>query len=158
MPALEQTLHDLFVTKGLTLSTAESCTGGLLASRITDVAGSSAYFIGGVVSYAYSAKEILLYVSHEALISQGAVDEMVAKQMARSIRERLGTDVAVSITGIAGPTGGTPEKPVGLVWIGLSDKEGEQAHRFVWNADRLGNKRLSTDAALEILIAWAKGR
>ncbi|MBN1427630.1 MAG: CinA family protein [Anaerolineae bacterium] len=146
----------IFTSKGLTLATAESCTGGLLASRITDIAGSSDYFLGGVVSYAYSAKETLLGIDHDLLIDEGAVSETVARRMAHSIREKLGADVAVGITGIAGPTGGTPEKPVGLVWIGLADAQGEQAECHVWKADRVGNKHLSVEKALQMLIAWGE--
>lgn len=153
---LEEQLGRIFSAKKLTLATAESCTGGLLASRLTDVAGSSGYFLGGVVSYAYSAKETLLGIEHALLVAEGAVNETVAQQMARSVRERLGADVAVSITGVAGPTGGTPEKPVGLVWIGLADAQGERAERYLWASDRIGNKRQSVEKALQLLIAWGE--
>jgi PncC family amidohydrolase len=154
--ALEEELGRIFAAKKLTLVAAESCTGGLLASRITDVAGSSAYFLGGVVSYAYSAKETLLGIDHQLLLAEGAVNEAVARQMARSVREKLGADVAVSITGIAGPEGGTPEKPVGLVWIGLADAQGDRAERYMWQSDRVGNKQQSAERALEMLIAWGE--
>jgi PncC family amidohydrolase len=156
--SLEQQLGQIFTTNKLTVATAESCTGGLLAGRITDVAGSSSYFTGGVVSYAYEAKEGLLGVDHDLLAREGAVSEAVARAMARGARERLGTDVAVSVTGIAGPTGATPDKPVGLTWIGLADANGDRAERFVWDQDRAGNRRLSVDAALRMLIAWAESR
>ena len=153
--SLERQLHQSFTAKGLTLASAESCTGGLLADRITEVPGSSDYYLGGVVSYAYSAKETLLGVDHDVLASQGAVNETVARQMARGVRERLGADVGIGITGIAGPGGGSEEKPVGLVWIGLSDAAGERAERYQWDSDRAGNKRLSAEAAMRLLIAWA---
>jgi len=156
MAALEERLGLLMTQKGLTLATAESCTGGLLAGRITDVPGSSAYFLGGVVSYANEAKERLLGVNHATLLKHGAVSEEVACQMARGIREQLGADVAVGITGVAGPSGGTADKPVGLVWIGLSDRQGEWARQFQWHSDRTGNRELSVDAALRILIEWAE--
>lgn len=153
---LEEQLGRIFTAKRLTLAVAESCTGGLLASRITDVAGSSVYFLGGVVSYAYSAKETLLGIDHALLETEGAVSEVVARQMARGVREKLGADVAVSITGIAGPEGGTPEKPVGLVWIGLADAHGDHAERHVWQSDRIGNKHQSVEKALQILVAWGE--
>jgi PncC family amidohydrolase len=153
---LEEQLGRIFTAKKLTLSTAESCTGGLLASRITDVAGSSDYFLGGVVSYAYSAKETLLGIEHALLAADGAVNETIARQMARSIREKLGTDVAMGITGIAGPTGGMSEKPVGLVWIGLADAQGDRAEQYLWKSDRIGNKQQSVEKALQMLIAWGE--
>lgn len=155
MSALEVELGQIFAEKGLTLSTAESCTGGMLAVRITDVAGSSLYMIGGTVSYAYEAKEIQLGVDHDALVKYGAVSEEIAKQMARGIRESLGTDVGISITGIAGPGGGMPGKPVGLTWIGLSDASGDRATQFIWDSDRTGNREESVQAALQLLIDWA---
>ncbi len=154
----EETLKELFTRKSLTIATAESCTGGLVAGRITDVPGSSAILLGGVVSYSNEAKEHLLGVSHEVLEQVGAVSEEVARQMARGARERLGADVAVSVTGIAGPDGGTPEKPVGLTWIGLSDAHGDRAERFVWGSDRAGNRERSVEAALNLLIEWAEAQ
>jgi PncC family amidohydrolase len=153
---LEQELGRLFKQKGLTLATAESCTGGLLAGQITETPGSSAYLIGGVVSYANEAKEQLLGVDRAALEQHGAVSEVVARQMARCVRERLGADVGISITGVAGPDGGTPDKPVGLVWIGLSDGRSDRAKRFLWNEDRRGNRLRSVEAALRLLIEWAQ--
>jgi len=155
LSALEIELGQIFAEKGLTLATAESCTGGMLAGRITDVAGSSRYMVGGTVSYSYEAKEIQLGVDHEALVKHGAVSEEIAKQMARGIRERRGTDVGLSITGIAGPGGGMPGKPVGLTWIGLSDANGDQATQFIWDSDRTGNREKSIQAALRLLIEWA---
>jgi PncC family amidohydrolase len=154
---LEARLGRLLTDKGLTLALAESCTGGLIANRVTDVAGSSAYFIGGVVSYANEAKEILLGVRHETLITHGAVSAETALEMARGVRERLGTDLAASVTGIAGPSGGTPGKPVGLTYVGLSAPGIERAERFVWDRDRAGNKALSADAVLRLLIEVAEG-
>ena len=153
---LEEQLGRIFTDKGLTLAVAESCTGGLLASRITDVAGSSVYFLGGVVSYAYSAKETLLGIDHALLETEGAVNEIVAKQMARGVREKLGADVAVGITGIAGPEGGTPEKPVGLVWIGLADAHSNRAECHIWKSDRVGNKHQSVERALQMLVDWGE--
>jgi PncC family amidohydrolase len=154
----EQQIVDLFSRKGLTIATAESCTGGLVAGRITDVPGSSAVLLGGIVSYSNEAKERVLGVSQAALIQYGAVSEEVARQMARGARERLGADVAVSVTGIAGPGGDTPEKPIGLTWIGLSDAHGDHAERFIWDSDRAGNRERSVEAALNMLIAWGEGQ
>lgn len=153
---LTKELGCILIQKRLTLATAESCTGGLLAGRVTDVPGSSAYFLGGMVSYSNEAKETLLGVRHETLLTHGAVSEKVAKEMARGARERLGADVGISVTGIAGPTGGTSEKPVGLVWIGLSDVTGEYARRYLWEQDREGNRKLSVEAALRWLVEWAE--
>ena len=154
--SLEEDLLKLCVSKHLTVATAESCTGGLLADRITNIAGSSDYYLGGVVSYAYSAKETLLGVDHDLLLRDGAVSETVACQMARGVRQRLGADVGIGITGIAGPGGGSPDKPVGLVWIGLADARADRAERYLWDSDRVGNKQRSVEAALKMLIAWAE--
>jgi len=152
----EERLKELYIRKNLTLATAESCTGGLLAGRITDVAGSSEYYIGGTVSYAYAAKETQLGVKHETLLEHGAVSLETVREMARGIRERLGVDVAVSISGVAGPGGGTPQKPVGTVCLGLSDATGERAERFQWTEDRAENRRLAVEKALEWLLEWGE--
>jgi len=155
MLSLEERLLLIFIQRGFKLATAESCTGGLLAGRITEISGSSAFFVGGVVSYANEAKESLLGVPRETLVLHGAVSEEVAAHMARGIRERLGVDVGISITGVAGPTGGTPEKPVGLVWFGISDASGTRAEHRLWEGDRARNRALSVEHALRMLLAWA---
>ena len=113
--------------RGMTLATAESCTGGLIAKRITDLAGCSDVFLGGCVTYANEAKEKLIGVSHETLEKFGAVSEQTAREMARGVRLALGADVGIATTGIAGPGGGTPEKPVGTVWIAISTAKGDRA-------------------------------
>ena len=151
--SLEVELGRLLRLRGWKLSTAESCTGGLIADRITDVPGSSEYFVGGFVSYAYEAKVASLGVSWDTLHKHGAVSRETVLEMARGARTALGTDVAVSISGIAGPGGGLPEKPVGTTWIGLVAPEREQAEVFYWKGDRRGNKELSADAALKMVIA-----
>ena len=115
---------------GLTLSTAESCTGGLIAKRITDISGCSDVFLGGCVTYSNDAKVNLLGVSEKTLASVGAVSAETACEMARGVRLAMGSDVGISSTGIAGPTGGTPEKPVGTVFIGISTKDGESWRRL----------------------------
>jgi PncC family amidohydrolase len=155
---LEEKLAQVFKQKGLSIATAESCTGGLLAGRITDLAGSSAYLLGGVVSYSNEAKMALLGVESDALDQHGAVSEEVARQMARGARQRLGSDVGISITGVAGPGGGSADKPVGLVWIGLSDARGDRAQRYLWDSDRAGNREQSVLAALQMLIDWAQAQ
>ena len=127
---LEHAVVEFLHAKGLTLSCAESCTGGLIAKRITDIPGCSDVFAGGCVTYSNEVKMRLLGVREETLAAYGAVSEQTAKEMARGVRERLGTDIGVSATGIAGPGGGTPEKPVGTVYVGFSTKEGEQVRRL----------------------------
>ncbi len=138
---------------GLTLSLAESCTGGLIAHRITNVSGSSNYFLGGVVAYSNEAKEKILGVPHEILLQHGAVSEETARAMAQGARHLFVSDLALAVTGIAGPTGGTSEKPVGLVYIALAAEDGERCQRFVWPGDRLQNKAQSAGAALQLLIS-----
>jgi nicotinamide-nucleotide amidase len=125
------------VNQGLTISCAESCTGGLLSHVITAISGSSAYFMGGVVAYSNAAKEALLDVHPMTLQEYGAVSEKTACEMAAGVRKRFGTDLGISTTGIAGPTGGTPEKPVGLVWMGISGRERTFAFSGNFDGDRL---------------------
>lgn len=141
-----------------TLAAAESCTGGLVASRITDVAGSSAYFLGGVVAYSYEAKAEMLGVSWETLNTHGAVSRETVIEMARGARKLFRADIAVSVSGIAGPGGGTPDKPVGAVWVGLATPGGEEARHFVWDGDRIQNKSLSSEAALQFILDYLEGR
>jgi PncC family amidohydrolase len=143
--------------KGLNLATAESCTGGLIADRITNVPGSSEYFRGGIVAYAYEAKVALLDVSWDTLRTYGAVSKETVIEMARGARVAFGADIAISVSGIAGPGGGLPDKPVGTTWIGLSTTAGDWARKFVWEGDRLQNKALSADAALELLKDYLEG-
>ena len=153
---LETVAGKLLHTQGVTLSVAESCTGGLLGHLLTNVPGSSEYFKGGVVAYSYAAKERVLNVRHGTLYDYGAVSEQTALEMAQGVRRLLHTDVALSVTGIAGPGGGMPDKPIGLVYIALSARDRKVCHRFVWNSDREGNKALSARAALEILVAYLR--
>lgn len=157
MTPLEEYLGELLRARGLTVATAESCTGGLIADRITNVPGSSAYFLGGVVAYAYEAKVALLGVSWETLKAHGAVSRETVLEMARGARRVLGADLAISVSGIAGPGGGLPDKPVGTTWIGLCAADGEWARKFIWQSDRRGNKQLSADAALQMLIDYLTG-
>jgi PncC family amidohydrolase len=143
--------------RGLTLALAESCTGGLIGDLITDVAGSSDYFLGSAVTYANSAKENLLGVKHETLLAHGAVSAESAAEMAQGARRIFGADVAASVTGIAGPGGGLPGKPVGLVHIHLSARDAEIDDLHVWDADRTGNKLLSAEAVLRLVLWFLSG-
>lgn len=134
--SLENALVKELKDKGLTLSTAESCTGGLIGERITGISGSSQVFLGGCITYTNEIKEALLGVSHETLERFGAVSAQTAMEMARGARARLGTDIAVSATGIAGPTGGTREAPVGTVFIGISTRDGESYRKLSLSSSR----------------------
>lgn len=147
---LEQTLVELAIAKGLRLATAESCTGGWLANLITNIPGSSAMFLGGVVAYDNSVKSGLLDVPEAMLNAHGAVSREVALHMAKSVAQRLGADIGLSTTGIAGPTGGTDDKPVGLVWIGFWSQQAHFAVQARFFRDRVLNKERSAKVALEI--------
>lgn len=148
----ERKAGELLRKRSLTLAVAESCTGGLVAHRITNVPGSSDYFDRGVVSYSNRSKVDLLGVSEEALAANGAVSEEVALEMAEGVRERSETDFGISTTGIAGPGGGTDEKPVGLVYIGLSATASSQVEKLLANGSRKENKYDAATDALEYLI------
>jgi PncC family amidohydrolase len=138
--------------RGWTIATAESCTGGLIAHLLTEVPGSSAYVEGGLVTYSNAIKVALTDVPLATLDAHGAVSAQVAVAMAEGARRRLGTDIAVSVTGIAGPDGGSAAKPVGLTYIAVADGAGEAVRRYVWTEDRTGNKRASAAAALELVL------
>jgi nicotinamide-nucleotide amidase len=147
---LESVVGRVLRARGSTLALAESCTGGLVGHRLTQIAGSSAYFERGFVVYSNEAKHALLGVPESVLREHGAVSEACAEAMARGARERAGTDVAVSVTGIAGPDGGTPKKPVGTVFVGLADRAGAVVERHRFDRDREGNKALSAVHALDL--------
>ena len=155
-------IGDLLYPKGLYLATAESCTGGLLGHRITEIPGSSAYYLGGFISYAYEAKKRWLGVKESTLANHGAVSRETVLEMAAGARTAFGTDfspasiIAVSISGIAGPAGGTPQKPVGTVWIAVSSAGREIAKRYYFKGDRSSIKSQSANQALENLIAFLK--
>jgi PncC family amidohydrolase len=155
---LESRLGDLLRARGLKLATAESCTGGLIGDRITDVPGSSDYFLGGVVAYAYEAKVALLDVSWDTLKTFGAVSRETVLEMARGGRKALGADLAISVSGIAGPGGGLPNKPVGTTWFGLVAPDGEWAYLHRFQGDRVQNKALAADKAIEILIEYLQAK
>ncbi|HET7145291.1 MAG TPA: CinA family protein, partial [Anaerolineales bacterium] len=145
-------------TRGLKLTVAESCTGGLVSHRITNVSGSSEYYPGGIVSYSNEAKVGLLGVSWDTLNLHGAVSKEAVLEMARGARKLFGADIAVSVSGIAGPTGGTLEKPVGTTWVGLCTNDGEWARHFVWDGDREQNKSDSSEAALQFVLDYLEGK
>jgi PncC family amidohydrolase len=150
--SLERQLGEDLRRRGWTLALGESCTGGLVAHRITEVPGSSEYFRGGVVAYSNPIKEKLLQVSAATLARHGAVSEETAREMARGARQTLAADVGLSVTGIAGPGGGTPEKPVGLTLIAVSTPHGDWVERHLWTGDRQANKQASAEAALRLLL------
>mgnify|MGYP000501241028 CR=1 FL=1 len=148
---MEEVVGRLLKERGLKLATAESCTGGLLSARIVNVPGSSAYFVGGFVVYANELKTRLLSVEEEAIKRYGAVSEEVCRQMAVGALEETDADISLAITGISGPEGGTPDKPVGLTYIGLATDREVMVKRFLFNGGRNENRFLATQWALEML-------
>jgi PncC family amidohydrolase len=153
---LAERLQGICLGRRLTVAVAESCTGGLVAAALTEVPGSSGYFVGGVVSYGDAAKAALLGVPEASLAAHGAVSAQVARAMATGVRERLGTALAASVTGIAGPDGGSAEKPVGLTYVGVADEQGTDVRRFTWTGDRGVNRHESARAVLELLVERAE--
>lgn len=143
---------DRLLRAGATLAVAESCTGGMLGASCTDVAGSSRWFMGGVISYDNAVKMNLLGVTADDLAAHGAVSEVVARQMASGVRSLLHTSYGIGITGIAGPDGGTPEKPVGTVWIGIATPTTVEARRFLFGTDRTMNRQRAVAAALAMVM------
>ena len=159
---LEYQLGKMLLDRGLKLVVAESCTGGLIGHRLTNIPGSSEYYLGSVTAYAYEAKERLLGVNHDTLTRYGAVSRETVLEMASGIRTALASHfplesiLGAAVSGIAGPGGGMPGKPVGLVWIGLSTPDGDWAWKFQFEGDRLKNKELSADAALTLLLQYLR--
>lgn len=150
-----ENLVALLRARGLTCATAESCTGGGVGSAITSVPGSSAVFSGGVISYSNEVKNRVLGVSQETLNTVGAVSSETAIHMARGARELMRADIAVSITGIAGPDGGSEEKPVGLVWFGIASEAGERAEKAIFRGDRARIREQAVIHALGMLTIAA---
>jgi PncC family amidohydrolase len=138
--------------RGLKLAVAESCTGGLVGHLLTEIAGSSDVFVGGVISYSDGVKTAVLDVPAEALERHGAVSAQVAVAMAEGARRRLGADIALAVTGIAGPSGGSAAKPVGLTYVAVADAGGHDVRRHQWQGDRSANKLVSAQAALELAL------
>ncbi len=155
----EERLGRILGARRLTLGIAESCTGGLIASRITNVAGSSEYFEGGFVTYSNRAKTLFLGVPEETIEKHGAVSPDTARAMARGAREKLAVDLAVAVTGIAGPGGGSPEKPVGTVFIGLAAGGGQTCVReFHFSGTRRKIKKQTADRALMLILDHLEGK
>lgn len=154
---------ELLKEKQKKLVLAESCTGGLVGNLITNIAGSSDYYLGSVTAYAYEAKEALLGVRHETLLQYGAVSRQTVLEMAAGARRSLAggipldSIIGVSISGIAGPGGGLPDKPVGTVWFGMSTADGDWAWRCMFKGNRVQNKRSAARTALKLVIAYLAG-
>ena len=148
---IESSLAGMLLRHKKTLSVAESCTGGSIAQRFTAMAGASDYFLGGVVSYSNEMKENILHVSHETLVKYGAVSEQVACRMAEGIRRITSSDYSIATTGIAGPTGGTDEKPVGTVWMAIATPEGTFAEKRIFGHLREQNIARATSFATNML-------
>lgn len=153
----EVMIGEILKARNLKLVAAESCTGGLVSSRITDVPGSSEYFLGSIVSYAYEVKVSLVGVRWDTLNTHGAVSRETVLEMAHGVQKKLNADIAISVSGIAGPGGGTADKPVGTTWIGLVAADGEWASKFQFSGNREQNKSFSADVALEMLLAYLQG-
>jgi nicotinamide-nucleotide amidase len=144
-------LHPTLRKRKLTVAAAESCTGGLLGAILTEHSGSSAYFRGGMEVYSDDAKTLLADVPPQLIHSHGAVSAVVAAALARGAREKLGAKIGLGITGIAGPTGATPGKPVGLVYIAIDAPTLQTVKKKQWTFDRAGNRLASVDVALDLL-------
>jgi PncC family amidohydrolase len=155
---IEFSIGDLLRQRGLRLATAESCTGGLVGHRLTNIAGSSDYFVGGVIAYANAVKMQALGVRLQTLEEHGAVSHETVLEMASGVRRALAADIGLAVSGIAGPGGGTPQKPVGLVWIGLSAPQLETARHHLFSGDRLSIKEQAAQAALELLDEFLQGK
>ena len=147
-------LQKLMIKHQLTLGTAESCTGGLLASLITHHSGSSKYYLGGVSSYSNYAKQTILHVKDDTLKSFGAVSEETAKEMSEGVLKVFNADYGISITGIAGPSGGSVEKPVGTIFVGISGPNGTYGKRFQLDGDRLANRSHISYLALDEIFQY----
>ena len=145
-------IQKLMLDRGLSLATAESCTGGLIGHLITETSGSSAYYVGGLISYSNELKEHELGVDARTLEMHGAVSAQTCVAMAEGARRRYGAAMGVAVTGVAGPDGGTDKKPVGLVYVGVADDAGHDVRRNVWPHDRHGNKVASAEAALQLVL------
>lgn len=150
--ALVARLHERCLARGVHLATIESCTGGLVGHLITERPGSSAYYVGGFVTYSDQLKRDLVGVSAEVLAAHGAVSAQAAIAMATGGRTRSGADIGGSVTGIAGPDGGSEQKPVGLTYVAVADASGTAVRRHVWTGSRTDNKRASAEALLELLL------
>lgn len=154
--SIENRTAELLLKKGLTLAIAESCTGGLLGHRLTNVAGSSGFFMGGVTAYSYEAKEKVLKIERKALETYASVSKEIALEMALAVKTLFASDCALAITGIAGPGGAKPGKPVGLTYIALLTPANAHWQKHIWQGNRESNKQQSVEAALAFLEAMIK--
>lgn len=157
-PSEAETLAATLSGRGMTMCCAESCTGGLISACMTDMPGSSAYFLGGAVTYSNESKERVLGVSHGTLLAHGAVSEETAREMALGAARLYGADVSVAVTGIAGPGGATPEKPVGLVHMAVSDGSRTVASRHIFEGDRQQVRESTVREACSLLKDFVEGR
>jgi PncC family amidohydrolase len=155
--ALAGRIQELMIERGLTVATAESCTGGLIGYALTENGGSSEFYSGGLISYSDELKEHELGVEHETLERHGAVSAQTCLAMAEGARLRYEASVGLAVTGIAGPSGGSDQKPVGLTYMGVADESGHDVRRSVWAGDRHENKVLSAEAALQLLLDRLEG-
>ena len=150
-------LQTLLRANNQTITTAESCTGGLISSRITDISGASDYFEAGITTYSNVSKIRLLNVPEDIIDRYGAVSEETAKAMAEGVKKTVHADIGVSVTGIAGPTGGTEGKPVGTVFIGLATKKATYVRKFFFDGNRLEIRRKTSDAAFMLVEEYLEG-
>lgn len=150
--ALAARVGERCLARGIRLATVESCTGGLVGHLITETPGSSAYYVGGFVTYSDQLKRDLVDVPGDVLAAHGAVSAQTAVAMATGGRARTGADLGAAVTGIAGPDGGTAQKPVGLTYVAVADATGGDARRRLWSGDRTDNKRASAEALLELIL------
>jgi PncC family amidohydrolase len=155
---LEKKIGNILRERSLTLGLAESCTGGLIASRITDVPGSSAYFLAGFVTYSNEAKTKFLSVPDKIIMRHGAVSNIVAERMAKGVRRAAGVDIGLSITGVAGPAGGSPEKPVGTVFMALATSKKVFVRKFLFSGNRREVRKRSAEEALSMILDYLEGR
>lgn len=155
---IEARIGRILRERRMKIAVAESCTGGLIANRITNIQGASEYFDMGFVTYSNDSKELYLFVPEEVLAEKGAVSSEVAAAMAEGLREATEADVALSVTGVAGPGGGTPEKPVGTVYVGLAAKDGTFVQKFLFSGDRISIKEQTSEEALRVVLDYLEGR
>jgi nicotinamide-nucleotide amidase len=155
---IEARIGRILRERRMKIAVAESCTGGLIANRITNIQGASDYFDMGFVTYSNDSKELYLFVPEEVIAEKGAVSSEVAKEMAEGLKETTEADVALSVTGVAGPGGGTPEKPIGTVYVGLASKDGTFVRKFLFSGDRLSIKEQTSEEALKMVLDYLEGR
>ena len=155
---IEARIGRILRERRMKIAVAESCTGGHIANRITNIQGASDYFDLGFVTYSNDSKELYLVVPEEVIAEKGAVSSEVAKAMAEGLRETTEADIALSVTGVAGPGGGSPEKPVGTVFVGLASKDGTYVNKFLFSGDRISIKEQTSEEALKLVLDYLEGR